>query len=65
MELSKNDSVVMSKCNGSSQQLWMWKTKGSTASYITKEKSRRKPVVSASTVAQPGNVAQEIAIGDY
>jgi len=60
----------MSKCNGSSQQQWMWKRSALTASdsavsFVKKQKSHSRLTTSASSIKQPPKIAQELAVGDY
>jgi len=69
MELSQNGTVVMSTCNGSRQQLWVWNrsasaTADAVASFVRKEKSHIKAVESASGKRHQ-KVVQEIAAADY
>jgi len=70
MELSKTDTLIMTRCDGSSQQVWAWKRSTAAAKSVKKETMKKylrnlRTMTSTSPVRQSQKVAQEIATGDY
>jgi len=55
----------MAGCNGSSQQLWIWKRSGKVASVVRKQILKGILAASTVTVKRPSKTAQEIAVSDY